>query len=247
MIRLSLIGKFHWPSSTYYKCPLPNLRPPCYCTNQGEHIWVGETCCPAFRTERRKRALWGSVRNVSANSLFSSMSCLLTASGFHRCPNHFEKDSLNKETTGNWALAAGNLRKLLRMLDSYFTTVLHKRIDTSSVDVNAIGMCINRPQYDLFFVSSSHCLNHSHYAFFGWNLLEFLLSTQRSPMIRKKFWTCWSWWWEWRSCVKIRMSLFLRSSSSTTTLRWVACLLCLLVCFYYQQFTSEMHLLLTFF
>uniref|UniRef100_A0A7S3HAB2 Calponin-homology (CH) domain-containing protein n=1 Tax=Spumella elongata TaxID=89044 RepID=A0A7S3HAB2_9STRA len=55
------------------------------------------------------------------------------------CPNHFEKDSLNKETTGNWALAAGNLRKLLRMLDNYFTTVLHKRIDTSSVDVNAIA------------------------------------------------------------------------------------------------------------
>lgn len=56
-----------------------------------------------------------------------------------RCPSYFESDSLNKDTTGNWALAAGNLRKLLRMLDGYFTTVLKKQIDTSHVNVNNIG------------------------------------------------------------------------------------------------------------
>jgi len=55
------------------------------------------------------------------------------------CPSYFEQDVLNKEVTGNWALAAGNIRKLLRMLDGYFTTILHKRIDTSHIDVNAIA------------------------------------------------------------------------------------------------------------
>jgi hypothetical protein len=48
---------------------------------------------------------------------------------------------LNKDVTGNWALAAGNIRKLLRSIDGYFTTVLRKRIDTSHVDVNSIGKC----------------------------------------------------------------------------------------------------------
>ena len=65
--------------------------------------------------------------------------CLLIHQYYSSCPSYFEQDVLNKEVTGNWALAAGNIRKLLRMLDGYFTTILHKRIDTSHIDVNAIG------------------------------------------------------------------------------------------------------------
>lgn len=38
------------------------------------------------------------------------------------------------------------------MLDNYFTTVLHKRIDTSSVDVNAIGMNITHWSYDVTYL-----------------------------------------------------------------------------------------------
>lgn len=52
-------------------------------------------------------------------------------------PFYFEKGTMNTETAGNWALAAGNLRKLLRTLDGYFRTVLFKEI-SMNVDVNAI-------------------------------------------------------------------------------------------------------------
>ncbi len=31
-----------------------------------------------------------------------------------RSPESFDLDALNKDTNGNWALAAGNLRKLMR-------------------------------------------------------------------------------------------------------------------------------------
>mmetsp|Transcript_15944 Transcript_15944/g.26848 ORF Transcript_15944/g.26848 Transcript_15944/m.26848 type:complete len:728 (+) Transcript_15944:127-2310(+) len=57
------------------------------------------------------------------------------------CPAYFERDSLNNadEVVDNWALAAGNVRKILRMLDGYFETVLGKHIDTSHVDASSIA------------------------------------------------------------------------------------------------------------
>ncbi|KAJ1439302.1 hypothetical protein B484DRAFT_391877, partial [Ochromonadaceae sp. CCMP2298] len=53
------------------------------------------------------------------------------------CPDYFEKDSLNT-CADNWALAAGNWRKLLRSLDGYFTERLGKRVDVTHIDVNKI-------------------------------------------------------------------------------------------------------------
>eukprot|EP01031_Cornospumella_fuschlensis_P027872 gene27872-33656_t len=54
-------------------------------------------------------------------------------------PDFFQGDSLNRECDGNWALAAGNLRVILRSLHDYFTSVLHKKIDISSINVNEIA------------------------------------------------------------------------------------------------------------
>jgi hypothetical protein len=34
----------------------------------------------------------------------------------YSCPEHFEADQINRNTNDNWALAAGNLRKLLRLV-----------------------------------------------------------------------------------------------------------------------------------
>eukprot|EP01038_Epipyxis_sp_PR26KG_P014145 gene14145-18983_t len=55
------------------------------------------------------------------------------------CPSCFERETLDKEARGNVAIAANNLRKILRMLDVYFVSVLKKRIDMSNVNVNAIA------------------------------------------------------------------------------------------------------------
>lgn len=46
---------------------------------------------------------------------------------------------MHKATDGNWALAAGNIRTLLRSLDDYFRTVLGKSVDLSGVEANAIA------------------------------------------------------------------------------------------------------------
>lgn len=73
-----------------------------------------------------------------------SVPLIIWSSHLLSCPSYFERDSLNNDTADNWALAAGNLRKLLRMLDGYFTTVLKKQIDTSHVNVNNIGMFSRR-------------------------------------------------------------------------------------------------------
>jgi len=61
------------------------------------------------------------------------------------------------------------------MLDNYFTTVLHKRIDTSSVDVNAIGMCTIHLQYDVSSMSISDYITCilSLTDIFHWPLLVF--------------------------------------------------------------------------
>ena len=58
-------------------------------------------------------------------------------------PEFFEVDSLNRNTSGNWALDVSNLRTLLRLLDEYFGTVLGKKIDNSEIDLNEIARSKN--------------------------------------------------------------------------------------------------------
>eukprot|EP00596_Hydrurales_sp_CCMP1899_P005175 CAMPEP_0119034874 /NCGR_PEP_ID=MMETSP1177-20130426/1896_1 /TAXON_ID=2985 /ORGANISM="Ochromonas sp, Strain CCMP1899" /LENGTH=711 /DNA_ID=CAMNT_0006992673 /DNA_START=257 /DNA_END=2389 /DNA_ORIENTATION=+ len=54
-------------------------------------------------------------------------------------PEHFNKDLLNKDAGGNWALCANNLRKLLRLMDDFYKSVLKKSIDMSCVNVDTIA------------------------------------------------------------------------------------------------------------
>lgn len=54
-------------------------------------------------------------------------------------PTHFDKDVFDKDSVNNYALAAGNLRKILRVLSEYFRSSLNKVIDMSNIDVNAIA------------------------------------------------------------------------------------------------------------
>jgi hypothetical protein len=82
-----------------------------------------------------------------------------------RCPDFFELDSLNRNTDENWALSVSNIRTLLRLLDDYFRTVLGKKIDMSSVDVQEIGKLL-----------TIFCFPYSFFCFFFF-FLSFLISS----------------------------------------------------------------------
>jgi len=55
-------------------------------------------------------------------------------------PSHFEVDALQSVPSGtNWALCLSNLKKLLRLVEEFFSSSLGKRVDTTTMDLNAIA------------------------------------------------------------------------------------------------------------
>ena len=54
-------------------------------------------------------------------------------------PTNFDRTALRVVTDGNWALCATNLKKLLRLIDHYYKSVLHKKVDISNVEVQGIA------------------------------------------------------------------------------------------------------------
>ena len=54
-------------------------------------------------------------------------------------PSNFDRTALCVVTDGNWALCATNLKKLLRLIDHYYKSVLHKKVDISNVEVQGIA------------------------------------------------------------------------------------------------------------
>lgn len=54
-------------------------------------------------------------------------------------PAYFEDVSSGLDSDDNWALSSSHIKKILRLLNEYFTNVLHKGIDMSAIDANAIA------------------------------------------------------------------------------------------------------------
>lgn len=104
--------------------------------------------------------------------------------------------------------------QILRSLHDYFTSVLHKKIDTSSINVNEIGMLMHVCCMGVWCVDI-HIHMHIHI------LITIIRThTQRRAARWRTWWSCWSWWWVCVCCVRTRDSSSEPFSSSIAPRRY---------------------------
>lgn len=64
--------------------------------------------------------------------------CLFAHCARSSSPESFPSDALTP-ISGNYVLAASNIRKLLKLIDAYYRRVLHRTVDTSIIDSTALS------------------------------------------------------------------------------------------------------------
>mmetsp|Transcript_38636 Transcript_38636/g.39331 ORF Transcript_38636/g.39331 Transcript_38636/m.39331 type:complete len:614 (-) Transcript_38636:29-1870(-) len=61
-------------------------------------------------------------------------------------PDHFDASSASMDVSENWALKASQFKRILRMLEDYYTNVVQKSIDMGAIDVNLIAREFDKEQ-----------------------------------------------------------------------------------------------------